>query len=354
MRDERMMRVAFVGIRRSPYDMPPGYWPTFVRYHLELPWYYARHAPIHVDVVHPEPIQHSEDFRELGGGSISSITEREYLDQPTDRYDMVVHWRRWFGGLADLFTRNVVLSQDHSYDVQWRQEVGQAVADGICDGVLVFPTWHREQVARELHGLVPDSRLYEGLTLGVDTDTYRPIAKDPHHLLWASDPGRGLDRLINPFLRLWSRDQSFRLTVTYPDYVRPESVARYSSFLSHPGVRHLPGVRNGPRLWDLFNSAGILPYSSTFLEPSSRCHRQAMAAGCLVLYPPDMGSPSRLIEDGLTGIVADPSVWPEAISRLVASGQWEDIGRNARTFALTESWAVQAQRFHRFISEDRK
>jgi len=348
------MRVAFVGVKRSPSDMPAGYWPTFVRYHLELPWYYARHARIDVDLVHPEPIAYSEDFSALGGGSIRCITEASYRDVVKDSYDVVVHWRRWFDELYDPLSRNVLLSQDHSYGDDWKRPVSRAFLDGQLDGILVFPTWHREQLGREMRGVIPESRLYEGLTLGVDTEVYHPKAKDPHHLLWASDPGRGLEALINPFLRLWRMDQRFHLTVTYPDYVRPESVTRFQPFFSHPGVRHMPGLRNGPLLWDLFNGAGVLPYSSTFLEPSSRCHRQAMAAGSLVLYPPSMGSPSRLIEDGLTGIVADPSVWPEAISRLVSSGQWEDFGHNARSFALTESWAVQAQRFHRFFSEGKK
>lgn len=348
------MRIAFVGIKRSPTEMPAGYWSTFVRYHLELPWYYARHAPIHVDIVHPEPIAYSEDFRELGGGSIRCITEKQWIDEPAERYDVVIHWRRWFDELYDVLSRNVILSQDHSYDQAWRDSAADAFDGGRLDGLLVFPTWHRDRIARELRGIVPEDRLYEGLTLGVDTDTYQPVGKDPHHLLWASDPGRGLETLVNPFLRLWTKDRSFRLTVTYPDYVRPESVAKFSSFLKHPGVRHLPSVRNGPQLWELFNSAAVLPYSSNFPEPSSRCHRQAMAAGCLVMYPPNMGSPSQLIEDGLTGIVADPSLWPDVIHDHICSGRWEEFGHNARTFALSESWAVQARRFHDFFSKDSK
>lgn len=332
--------------------MPAGYWPTFVRYHLELPYYYAAHAPISVDIVHPEPISYHERFE--SGGSVQCITEDEYLDQPSAQYDVIVHWRRWFGGLYDQLTRNVILSQDHSYGQEWKEEVRASFEAGHLDGILVFPTWHKDNTAHELKGIVPHTRLYEGLTLGVDTDVYQPVGKDPYQLLWASDPGRGLDALINPFLRLWAKDRRYRLTVTYPDYVKPESIARFSSFLKHPGVRHLPGLRNGTQLWDLFNSSGILPYSSTFPEPSSRCHRQAMAAGSLVLYPPHMGSPSQLIEDGLTGVVADPYLWPDVIHSLVSSGRWQDFGHNARTFALGENWAVQAKRFHDFFCKDRK
>ncbi len=344
------MRIAFVGIRRSPSDMPAGYWPTFVRYHLELPWYYARHAPIHVDVVHPEPIPYQEDFP--SGGSIACITEKEFRDHTAYRYDVIVHWRKWLDELYDPFSRNVLLSQDHSYSGEWIGQVSDAVFGQRLEGILVFPTWHSERIAWELKG-IRGLRLYEGMTLGVDTETYSPGEKDPYHLLWASDPGRGLDGLINPFLRLWQKDRRFRLTVTYPDYVRPEQLAPFSSFLRHPAVTHLQGVRNGPNLWRLFNESCFLPYSSNFMEPSSRCHRQAMAAGSVVLYPPDMGTPSRLIETGLTGIVEPIGLWPDVINTMAKTGRWAEIGRNARQLALSESWEVQAQRFHHFFSKDR-
>lgn len=351
----RPLYVAFVGMRRAPSDMPKDYWPTFVRYHLELPWYYARHSDCRVHLTTTEPVEYSENFQSEGGGTISTLTEGQFLDpffkEMHQPYDVVVHWRKWYDELYVPGARNVILSQDHTYSDEWKRNVGNAFKSGRLDGILVFPTWHKDNAARELDGLIPASRLYEGMTLGVDTDTYLPTNKDPFSLLWASDPGRGLDNLINPFLRLWNKDRRFQLTVTYPDYVKPELVARFSHFLKHPGVRHLPSVRNGEQLWRLFNSAGFLPYSSTFPEPSSRCHRQAMAAGCVVLYPPGMGTPSHLIEHNLTGIVADPEEWPDIIASQVKTDRWREIGQNARTYALTENWSVQARRFFNFFSK---
>lgn len=345
----RPLRVAFVGMRRAPSDLPSEYWPTFVRYHLELPYYYAKHGPCEVIITTVEPVKYEEAF--TSGGSIKCITESEYQDS-TDlgRFDVVVHWRKWFTDLYDHLARNVILSQDHSYGPEWIEQVKNAFESECLDGILVFPTWHKSNTVRELNGIIPSSRLYEGLTLGVDTEVYCPGTKDPYHLLWASDPGRGLNELINPFLRLWNKDRRYRLTVTYPDYVKQESLAAFSSFFKHPGVRHRPGLRNGVELWDLFNSTMFLPYSSSFPEPSSRCHRQAMAAGSVVLYPPNMGSPSFLIEHGLTGIVEPIGLWPELIHSMVQSGRAAEVGHNARTFAVTENWAVQARRFHDFFS----
>lgn len=343
-------------MKRPPSDLPADYWQKFVQFHLELPYYYAAHSPCHVHLTTVEPVEYSEKFP--NGGSISTLTEGQFLNpeyKPEHHpYDVVVHWRKWFDELYVPGAKNVILTQDHSYSDEWKRNVGHAFEAKRLDGILVFPKWHKENTARELKGLVPASNLYEGMTLGVDPSVYSPGRKDPYRLLWASDPGRGLQELIVPFMRLWQRDQRFKLYVTYPDYVKKESLARFSGFLNHPGVMHLEGVRNGAELWELFNTTAFLPYSSTFPEPSSRCHRQAMAAGSVVLYPPNMGTPSDLLENGLTGIVAHPDEWPDIIQDLVRTGKYEEIGQNARSYAVSEAWSVQAKRFYDFFSKDSK
>ncbi len=65
-----------------------------------------------------------------------------------------------------------------------------------------------------------------------------------------------------------------------------------------------------------------------------------------------MGTPSFLIESGHTGIVSSPSAWPEQITKMIETGQWKTIGKNAREYAVSENWAVQAQRFYNFFSKD--
>ncbi len=341
------LRVAFVGIGRHGSTIPTDYLNTFVQFHLELPFAYARHSKCDVDVWMEDIKPYSMEFNFVGGGRLQ-VMEKPANFNGAD-YDVVVHWRKWCDeAYVGRRGKNVILSQDHSYSNKWIQKVQSARPDAI----LVFPGWHQQQINRELgHARPPGTLLIPGLTLGVDTDVYRPAShKDPFHLLWASDPGRGLSELIPIFLQLYARDRRYRLTVTYPDYVKPEAVAPYSQFFMHHAVRHLPSLRNGPELWNLFNENGVLPYTSTFMEPSSRCHRQAMAAGSLVLYPPDRGTPSDLIDDGITGIVQRPHLWADLIHDHVTSGRWKEIGDNARSYALSESWPVQAARFHKYFS----
>lgn len=342
------LRVAFVGVRRTLESLPsPDYLWTFVRYHLELPWYFGQNSDIEVTLTLPD-IGKSSGLHADWNGQI--LSEREFReDGYGGEYDVVVHWRKWF---PDLYTssgghrlgnRNLLLCQDHSFSQEWKDTVRRAHADGQLDGILTFPGWHRQNTSTEVG---PDIPLYAGFTLGVDTHVYRPDweRKDPYHLLWASDPGRGLERTLEVFHRLWAVEHRFHLTVTYPDYVDPAALRAYR--LDHPGIRVLHGLRNGPELRDLFNTAGFIPYASSFQEPSSRVHRQGQAAGCVVLYPPDMGTPSELIEDRTTGVVCRPGEWPGRIFGLIGSGEWRDIGAAARKFAETEDWAVQSRRFY--------
>lgn len=339
-----MLKVAFVGMKRSPYSMDNGYWPTFVKYHLELPYYYAKYSNCQVDLITTENIEYNEI------ANLKCISEKQFLDEKK-QYDVVVHWRKWFDEFYVSSAKNVILSQDHSFSNEWKQSVYNAYNQKKLYGILVFPTWHKENTSHELSGLVPKSVLYEGMTLGVDTSVYFPYDKDPYSLLWASDPGRGLDKLIPIFIKLRKADARFKLTVTYPDYVKPENVAKYSQFFSFPGVIHKPTLRNGKELQDLFNSTAFLPYTSTFPEPSSRCHRQAMASGCVVLYPENMGTPSYLIKDKVNGFVRPLYEWHDIIIDVINKGLIQEIGSNARELAISEDWRIQAERFYSFFKE---
>lgn len=72
------------------------------------------------------------------------------------------------------------------------------------------------------------------------------------------------------------------------------------------------------------------------------------------MYPRDMGSPSELIIQGRTGILFPlvtgsgntPADWAYEIDSLRQNGDAFQIGHEARLFALTEDWSVQAKRFN--------
>lgn len=340
------MRVAFVGVKRKYLELDTSYVGFFDRFHLELPWYYAVYGGNDVTLT---TVDYDEDQREVVSdcgnfrGSIRHVREDRLREQ--QGFDVVVHWRKWFPELHRPEAVNVIVCQDHSFSPEWKVGVGEASRSGKLHGILCFPEWHERNLVTEMAGF-GEVRTLPGMTLGVDPGVYRPShQKSPYTLLWASDPGRGLEGAVRIAAQLWNIDRRFKLHVYHPDYARANPI-------NHPAVVWHGNVGNGSELFEAFNAAGFLPYTSTFREPSSRAHRQAMAAGALVLYPPNMGTPSDLIQNRVSGIVSQPSEWVRTIVDFVTKDNagYRDIVRNARDYALSERWEVQARRFNEYFS----
>lgn len=341
------MRITFVGVKREYQKLTPEYCDFFNQYHLELPYYFARDGKNEVTITTVD-YQVRGPMVFLGGGSLNCLKE-DTFKASIIRNDVIVHWRKWFEEFyKDDGAVNVINCQDHSFGPEWQTAAQKAFAEGKLYGILCFPGWHKQNLLRECPWL-PADRALDGVTLGVDTDIYHPVEqKNPREMLWSSDPGRGLNGALELALRLHQKDRGFRLHVCWPDYCQPPRQ------FSHPAVVWQGNVPNGPRLWDLFNWSGVLPYTCTFMEPSSRAHRQAMAAGSMVLYPPGMGTPSDLIVGDQTGIVKPTSQWVDTILEYVNDGRWREIGARAREYAVSENWAVQAQRFNKLFEGIKK
>lgn len=342
------MKVAFVGVKRKYQELRSDYIYNFNRYHLELPFYFARDGKNDVTITTVDMNVEAKYFQVIGDGLkhpkfLEMKMENEFTSSK-ENFDVVIHWRKWFPELYRPEALNLINCQDHSFSPEWKQATRQAMNEGKLYGILCFPQWHKRNLHEETG--IPLDRLLDGVTLGVDTDIYRPaLVKDPYQMLWASDPGRGLMGAIQLAIELYQTDRRFLLNVCYPDYVKG------MNSISHPAIRFHRNLDNGPKLWELFNGSGILPYTSTFKEPSSRAHRQAQAAGSMVLYPPGMGTPSDIIEDGKNGIVAPVGRWKDLILQHVEKGSWKTLGEGGRSLALSESWAVQAERFNSLMGK---
>ena len=352
-----MNSVVFVGIKRKYREMDPKYWSKFDQFHAEFPYYYAMHGGLHVVTTTVDlpsddcPIDVFIDDRGEPNGTFSHMSEDEFRASPM-KPDVVVHWRRWFPDLYRPSAVNILHTCDFNYDAQWRLDVVDAFKSGKLYGLDCYPTWHKRELMNELNYEIQPERFFDDVLCGVDTTIYKPAAgKSPYEMLWASDPGRGLQGAIELTLKLFQLDRRFRLHVCWPDYVTNVQLPRHPAIVAHGNVQ------NGPALWSLFGQCGVLPYTSTFSEPYGRAWRQAMAAGSMVLYPPVMGSPSEMIENGRVGVVAPIEQWPGIIAKAAQDGSWKTMGDAAREHVSSQDWKTQARNFALLVdklTEERK
>lgn len=344
------MKVAFVGVKRDYSKLDKNYVRFFNKYHLEIPFYYAELGGMDVTVTTTNYTGVHEDFP--SGGRFWNEPELSWLGgHEKGRHEVVVHWRDWFEDLYDKKAYNVLHTCDHTYSDEWKQKVRAAVTAGKLKAIICYRGWHAENMARELsqdgHRLleIPKLQIITDLTFGVDPTIYTPAPnKDRRALLWSSDPGRGLMGAVQLAIQLHQRDKRFKLHICHPDYVKPNPI-------QHPAIVWHGNVPNGPELWKIFNETGVLLYTSTFREPSSRACRQAQAAGSLVCYPPNMGTPSEYIQDMDTGIMRNIPRWSETLLNVLDSPDYDRICNLARKQALSESWEVQAKRFRSKMQE---
>lgn len=342
----KQLNIVFVGISRKYKELPAEYVDSFNKFHLELPYYYSLYGGNKVTITTVDGFKNElKTARNGSGTTLQCIPEQEYLESNSDT-DLVCHWRKWNEHLYNRNCLNILNCQDHTFDQSWKKSVILAFEQRKLYGILCFEGgWHQQHIYEQLSGKIPKERLIEDLTLGVDTQIFCPNwkNKNPYDMLWAGDPGRGLNKTIEIAVKLFNKDKRFKLHICYPDYVKEINK------INHPALIWHGNIPASPKLFDLFNTCGILPYASNFMEPSSRCHRQSQAAGSLVLYPESMGSPSNLIRNGDTGIVANPDTWVDTIYKLVNSGEWMLYGYAAREFAISENWEVKSKKFNAYF-----
>lgn len=344
--------LAFVGIKKKFSSIENELQISvsdFVRYHLELPWYYSLYGKNKVFITTVD----QKDQCLLPNSSVD-VTLVNETDLSKCAVDVVIHWRSWQQWAFDSLPNSLHLlqTQDHSFSNEWINNVTKAIREKALSHIIAFETWHANNTHLEIQSIEKNfdrSSILTKLHLGVDTTIYKPKEKDPYKLLWASDPGRGLQKCIEVFSILYRLDKRYKLHVLCPDYARNPF-----SGINHPGIVTHNNIRNSPELWDMFNTSTYIPYTSTFMEPSSRVHRQGQAAGCCVIYPENMGTPSELIVHCVNGVIMNecskPVDWANMILSLNGDNS-KSIGKSSRMFALTEDWSVQAVRFNNVCSE---
>ncbi len=196
-----------------------------------------------------------------------------------DSFDIFISWRTPYVSLAHAEARYIWL-----HDVQmaehWRPEELRAV-----DQVMVLSEAHRRNCS-----FIPDEKVL--LTgNGLDPSFFQRPDNQPHALIYASCPSRGLHLLLPHWRSILKRFPDATLDIYYgftPHFLESmrtranlqEVYQTVNSHLSLPGIRW-HGMRPQADLSLAFHRAGIFAYPCSFAEISCITAMQAQAAGAI-------------------------------------------------------------------------
>lgn len=199
-----------------------------------------------------------------------------------------------------------VVSQDESYG-SWNDE---RVAK--LDKLFALCGAHRESLRADHPGLyektvVSSNGIKMGLIRQLDEDMNPPIAKilprygverNPHRIMWASSPDRGLLNLLKIFRRVreWVSDAELYIAYGFNNIDKLISMGpEYASFArakeqilreaNQPGVYWLGRVSQ-PELLREWAKTGLLVYPTTFRETSCATIMEAQAMGAIPVVSP--------------------------------------------------------------------
>lgn len=173
---------------------------------------------------------------------------------------------------------------------------------------------------------------------GVDTELFRPVppevidgrkGREPL-ILYSGRLHRG-DKGLDTFIRIFREIPEVRLLMVGDGPHRKRLEADFGDRAEFTGRLAGEALANAYRRCDFF----VFPSK---YDTFGQVVMEAMAAG-LPAVVTDCGGPQELVEDGVTGFVADDARFVERVRQLAHSADLRRrMGRNARTAAEARSW----------------
>lgn len=175
------------------------------------------------------------------------------------------------------------------------------------------------------------------------------LARDPHRIMWASSPDRGLLRLLKIFKRLreWIPDASLYVAYGWDNIDKLVAMGPQFAWMQRakdeimkdadqPGVHWLGRIPQ-PILMREWLKTGLIVYPTTFRETFASAHCEAMALGAIPVVSPVWAIGEHALAGSLIpGDPADPLIQSRFVTECV------------RWMTLTE----QADRVRRVMMEE--
>lgn len=281
----------------------------------------------------------------------------QWIGLPSGSYDVLVLNRGVGRGYADVDARHRVL---------WTHDLphpGFILDSRYCR--FLSEVVYMSRYARELWRTAwPDLGRGALIPNGVDLDLFRPGVKDPDLLVYASAPGRGLQRLplildsvrsrVRPTLRLEAYSNHGLL---HPREGPDDYAVLYDDVRGSSVDLRDPIPQDG--LADVLGRAAAMVLPTEYPEICSNIVLQALASGCPVVTTGGLGSTPEWVKHKRTGWLTrwSPRDYLTHTMEMVRGLEWllcepSRLARVQRRAARTPvwTWAQVGEAWHRYLS----
>lgn len=260
--------------------------------------------------------------------------------------------------------RCFIVAQDESFQGRWNEE-RVAKADGVF-GLCKAHCSSLKADATDVNVLQSSNGIKMNLIREIDKEQ---IDRDPHRIVWASSPDRGLLNLLKIFRRIreWVSDATLhcyygfdnidKLIALSPNFERFKKIkADILEAANQPGVVW-HGRLSQPELLREFRRSAVMVYPSTFRETSCAVHQECQAMGVIPVVSPIWALAENTIEGSF--VIGDPDdpltqarfVWE--VCRWIAFGDKEEIEKTRRKMMesarLSFNWERQVDKYEGHI-----
>lgn len=239
--------------------------------------------------------------------------------------------------------------------------VGIETVDQYVDKYMTPSRWGRERLMASHPGI--DSSKFWITRIGVWLDQFKQqkCVRDPHHLVWASSPDRGLWHMVDIMKKL---PQDYRLTVAYDfddflarsDHIPTLLILRKALPLKDMDNVEFVGHLSQPQLARLFQEAGMLVYPGDVPETYAVTMNQAAAAGLPILASAIGSFPENYGGDWVSAALmphpVNPDDWVRTIQLLTESphNEYGQLQANALDQAALTDFSSVAEDWEEFFT----
>ncbi len=188
--------------------------------------------------------------------------------------------------------------------------------------------------AGKIREVIPEARV-EVIENPIDDELQPDGTKhNPHKLLFASAPCKGLRKTLAVFDALRKRDSRFKLLVANPGYMRPDP----GMFYKRRNVNYIGALPHWNLIRQMRTALCVFTANNEFPETFGLVFAEAYAVGTPVVAPDYGAVPEVIGKEGLLPADADAEAYIKRVLEVMRNRPDVRLRDDLRTSAVTKRW----------------